>query len=70
MMRRIRALETQIAEMDQNRKTMRASRDRSGICEVGRQHGRNMPTRRSYGQKMRKSEILREISLVFKRKTY
>ncbi len=34
MMRRIRALEAQIAEMDKNRKTMRASRDRSGICEV------------------------------------
>ncbi len=34
MMRRIRALEDQIAEMDKNRKTMRASRDRSGICEV------------------------------------
>ncbi|MBQ9783034.1 MAG: GTPase HflX [Clostridia bacterium] len=34
MMRRIRSLEAQIAEMDQNRKTMRASRDRSGICEV------------------------------------
>ena len=34
MMRRIRALEAQIAEMDRNRKTMRASRDKSGICEV------------------------------------
>ncbi len=34
MMRRIRALENQIAEMDKNRKTMRASRDRSGIPEV------------------------------------
>ena len=34
MMRRVRALEAQIAEMDKNRKTMRASRDRSGIPEV------------------------------------
>ena len=34
MMRRVRALEAQIAEMDKNRKTMRAARDRSGICEV------------------------------------
>lgn len=34
MMRRVRALETQIAEMDKNRKTMRAARDKSGICEV------------------------------------
>ena len=34
MNRRIQALEQQIAEMDKNRKTMRASRDRSGIPEV------------------------------------
>ena len=34
MQRRIHALETQIAEMDKNRKTMRAARDRSGIVEV------------------------------------
>ncbi len=34
MMRRVRALEGQIAEMDKNRKTMRAARDRSGIPEV------------------------------------
>ena len=34
MMRRIRSLEAQIDEMDQNRKTMRAARDRSGIPEV------------------------------------
>ncbi len=34
MNRRIHALEAQIAEMDKNRKTMRASRDRSGIPEV------------------------------------
>ncbi len=34
MNRRIRALEAQIAEMDKNRKTMRASRDKSGIVEV------------------------------------
>lgn len=34
MMRRVRALETQIAEMDKNRKTMRAARDKSGICEI------------------------------------
>ncbi len=34
MMRRIRALEAQIAEMDKNRKTMRASRERSGIPSV------------------------------------
>lgn len=34
MNRRIHALEAQIAEMDQNRRTMRASRDRSGIVEV------------------------------------
>lgn len=32
--RRIRALEAQISEMDKNRKTMRASRDKSGIVEV------------------------------------
>ncbi len=32
--RRIHALETQIAEMAKNRKTMRASRERSDICEV------------------------------------
>ncbi len=32
--RRIQALEGQIAEMDKNRKTMRAARDRSGIPEV------------------------------------
>ena len=34
MNRRIRALEQQIAEMDKNRRTMRAARDRSGIPEV------------------------------------
>lgn len=34
MSRRIHALETQIAEMEKNRRTMRAARDRSGICEV------------------------------------
>ena len=34
MSRRIHALETQIAEMEKNRRTMRASRDRSGITEV------------------------------------
>ncbi|MBE6546217.1 MAG: GTPase HflX [Ruminococcaceae bacterium] len=34
MMRRMRALEEQIAEMDKNRKTMRNARDRSGIPEV------------------------------------
>ena len=34
MQRRIRALEAQIAEMDKNRRTMRASRDRSGIAKV------------------------------------
>ena len=34
MMRRIRALEAQIAEMAKNRKTMRAARERSGIAEV------------------------------------
>jgi len=34
MSRRIHALEAQIAEMDKNRRTMRAARDRSGICEV------------------------------------
>ena len=34
MQRRIHALETQIAEMDKNRKTMRAARERSGIVEV------------------------------------
>ncbi|MBQ9087084.1 MAG: GTPase HflX [Clostridia bacterium] len=34
MNRRIHALEAQIAEMDKNRRTMRASRDRSGIVEV------------------------------------
>ena len=34
MNRRIAALEQQIAEMDKNRKTMRAARDRSGIPEV------------------------------------
>ena len=34
LQRRVRALENQIAEMDKNRKTMRASRDRSGIVEV------------------------------------
>ena len=32
--RRVHALESQIAEMDKNRKTMRAARDRSGIVEV------------------------------------
>lgn len=34
MQRRIRALEAQIDEMDKNRRTMRASRDRSGIAKV------------------------------------
>ena len=34
MMRRIHALETQIAEMDKNRRTMRSARDKSGILEV------------------------------------
>ena len=34
LQRRIQALEAQIAEMDKNRKTMRAARDRSGIAEV------------------------------------
>ena len=34
LQRRIHALETQIAEMDKNRRTMRASRDRSGIVEI------------------------------------
>ena len=34
MSRRIHALESQIAEMDKNRRTMRAARDRSGIPEV------------------------------------
>ena len=34
MQRRIHALESQIAEMDKNRKTMRAARERSGIVEV------------------------------------
>ena len=34
LMRRIHALEAQIAEMDKNRRTQRASRDKSGIPEV------------------------------------
>ena len=34
LQRRVHALEEQIAEMDKNRKTMRASRDKSGIPEV------------------------------------
>jgi GTP-binding protein HflX len=34
MMRRIRALEEQIAQMDKNRKTMRVAREKSGIVEV------------------------------------
>ena len=34
LQRRVRALEAQIDEMDKNRKTMRASRDRSGITEI------------------------------------
>ncbi len=34
MQRRIHALEAQIAEMDKNRKTMRAARDRSGTPQV------------------------------------
>ena len=34
LQRRIRALESQIEEMEKNRKTMRASRDRSGIPQV------------------------------------
>ena len=34
LQRRVHALEAQIAEMDKNRKTMRASRDKSGIPEV------------------------------------
>lgn len=32
--RRIHALEEQIAEMEKNRKTMRAARDRSGLCKI------------------------------------
>lgn len=32
--RRIYALEEQIAEMEKNRRTMRASRDRSGLCKI------------------------------------
>ncbi len=34
MMRRIKALESQIAEMEKTRRTMRASRDKSGIKEI------------------------------------
>ena len=34
LQRRIRSLEAQIAEMEKNRRTMRASRERSGIVEV------------------------------------
>lgn len=34
LQRRVHALEAQIAEMDKNRRTMRASRDRSGIPEI------------------------------------
>lgn len=34
MMRRIHSLEAQIAEMDKNRRTIRASRDRSGVPQV------------------------------------
>ena len=34
LMRRVRSLEAQIEEMDKNRKTMRASRERNGITEV------------------------------------
>ncbi len=34
LQRRVHALEAQIAEMDKNRKTMRASREKSGIVEV------------------------------------
>lgn len=34
MMRRIRALEEQIAQMDKNRRTMRVAREKSGIVEV------------------------------------
>ena len=34
IMRRIHSLESQIAEMDKNRRTIRASRDRSGIPQV------------------------------------
>lgn len=34
MQRRIHALEAQIAEMDKNRKTMRISRKKNGVCEV------------------------------------
>ncbi len=34
MMRRIHALEAQIAEMDKNRRTMRSAREKSGIVEV------------------------------------
>jgi GTP-binding protein HflX len=34
MRRRINALETQIAEMEKNRATMRASRDRSGMIKI------------------------------------
>ena len=32
--RRIHALEEQISEMEKNRKTMRAARDRSGLCKI------------------------------------
>lgn len=32
--RRVQALQQQIDEMDKNRKTMRAARDRSGLCKV------------------------------------
>ena len=32
--RRVHALEDQIAEMEKNRKTMRAARDRSGLCKI------------------------------------
>ena len=32
--RRVHALEEQIAEMEKNRKTMRAARDRSGLCKI------------------------------------
>ncbi len=32
--RRINALEAQIEEMEKNRKTMRAARDRSGLCKI------------------------------------
>ncbi len=34
LQRRVHSLEAQIEEMEKNRKTMRASRDRSGLCKI------------------------------------